>query len=242
MRLLFINTQCLQLQLSRYQIGESPCGDHTLFSSHMTCSCRGGSELEVGGATPRPMTRGSECSAMAPFRRERQCSTSVLLYLRLGWIYLLHVIFSGLVLAKLLENTSWNWFIVFVPVFVFDALCGVYWISYLCTYIGLRLNDELDSSTTCTNTLCIPNYDEDYHSECFPRQSISVLVLLLYLVGILLKLVSEVLLCLALNGTISFIAPGSAYSVLFFGVGLSFLYFSLKPTFMLASEANCCNR
>lgn len=194
----------------------------------------------MDGATSRPKTRGSECSTMASFRRERTCSTSVLLYLRLGWIYLLHVIFSGLVLAKLLEDTSWNWFIVFVPVFVFDALCGVYWISYLCTYIKLRLDDELDNSAT--NILCTPNYDEDYHSHCFPRQSISVLVLLLYLVGILLKLVSEVLLCLALNGTISFIAPGSTYSVLFFGVGLSFLYFSLKPTFMLASEANCCSR
>ena len=175
-----------------------------------------------------------------PFRRERTCSSSVLLYLRLGWIYLLHVIFSGLLLAKLLEDTSWNWFLVFVPVFVFDALCGVYWIGYLCTYIGLRLSNELDDSIT--DTLCIPNYDEDYRPVCFPRQSISVLVLLLYVVGFLLKLVSEVLLCLALNGTIAFIAPGSVYSVLFFGAGLSLLYFSLKPTFMLASEANCCNR
>jgi hypothetical protein len=165
----------------------------------------------------------------------------VLLYLRLGWIYLLLVIFSGLLLAKLLEGTSWNWFIVFVPVFVFDGLCAVYWISYLCTYIGLRLDDELDDGTT-GNSLCIPTYDVDYHSVCFPRQSISILVLLLYVVGILLKLVSEVLLCLALNGTISFIAPGSVYSVLFFVAGLSLLYFSLKPTFMLASEANCCNR
>ena len=179
-------------------------------------------------------------STMAPFRRERTCSTSVLLYLRLGWIYLLHVIFSGLLLAKLLEDTSWNWFLVFIPIFVFDALCAVYWINYLCTYIGLRLDDELYGSIT--DTLCIPNYDEDYHRVCFPRQSISALVLLLYIVGILLKLVSEVLLCLALNGTISFIAPGSVYSMLFFGAGLSLLYFSLKPTFMLASEANCCNR
>lgn len=161
---------------------------------------------------------------------------ALLLYIRLGWIYLLHVIFSGLLLAKLLEDTGWNWFLIFVPVFVFDALCGVYWIFYLVTYIQLRLDYELDDSTT--DTFCIPNYDEDYNTKCFPRQSVSVMVLMLYIVGILLKLASEVLLCLALNGTISFIAPGSAYSVLFFGAGLSLLYFSLKPTFMLASEAN----
>ena len=143
-------------------------------------------------------------------------------------------------MAKLLEDTGWNWFLVFVPVFVFDALCGVYWISYLVTYIRLRLDDELDDSIT--DTLCIPNYDENYSPVCFPRQSVSVMVLLLYIVGILLKLASEVLLCLALNGTISFIAPGSVYSVLFFGAGLSLLYLSLKPTFMLVNEANCWNR
>ena len=163
-----------------------------------------------------------------------------LLHFKLGWIYLLHVIFSGLLLARLLEDTGWNWLLVFTPVFVFDALCGVYWIAYLITYIQLRLDDEFYDSVT--DTLCVPNYDEDYNPKCFPRQSLSVLVLVVYFVGILLKLASEVLLCLALNGTISFIAPGSAYSVLFFGAGLSLLYFSLKPTFLLAREANCCNR
>lgn len=167
-------------------------------------------------------------------RRERPGITSALLYLRLGWIYLLHVIFSGLLLAKLLENTGWNWFLVFVPIFVFDSLCAVYWMRYLCAYIGLRINDKLDGSIT--DTLCVPSYNEEYHLVCFPRQSISVLVLLLYVAGILLKLASEVLLCLALNGTISFIAPGSVYSILFFGAGLSLLYFSLKPTFALAKE------
>lgn len=162
-----------------------------------------------------------------------------LLYLRLGWIYLLHVVFSGLLLAKLIEDVSWTWFIVFIPVFVFDVVCGVYWIAYLVTYIRLRLDDDLDEGT---GTLCTPQYDEDYNPVCFPRQSVSILVLLLYIIGTLLKLASEVLLCLALNGTISFLAPGSVYSVLFFGAGISLLYFSLKPTFMLVGEASCCNR
>ena len=158
----------------------------------------------------------------------------VLLYIRLGWIYLLHVAFSGLLLAKLVEETSWNWFVVFVPVFVFDVLCGVYWVTYLVTYARLKNDGDLDDDIV--DTLCIPSFSESYNPTCFPRQSMSALVLLLYLIGILLKLVSEVLLCLALNGTISFIAPGSVYSVLFLGVGLSLLYFSLKPTFALAID------
>ena len=164
----------------------------------------------------------------------------ILLYFRLGWIYFLHVVFSGLLLAKLVEDTSWNWFIVFVPVFVFDAVSAVYWVVYLVTYVRLKHDGELDDDIA--DTLCIPNYDENYNPKFFPRQSVSALVLLLYIIGILIKLASEVLLCLALNGTISFVAPGSVYSVLFFGTGLSLLYFSLKPTFMLVSDADCFNR
>ena len=163
-----------------------------------------------------------------------------LLYFRLGWIYLLLAAFSGLLLAKTIEDTRWNWFIVFVPVFVFDTVSAVYWVAYLVTYVQLKVAGDLDDDLA--DTLCIPNYDEDYNPKCFPRQSVSALVLLLYFFGILIKLASEVLLCLALNGTISFIAPGSVYSVLFFGTGLSLLYFSLKPTFSLVSEANCFNR
>lgn len=163
-----------------------------------------------------------------------------LLYFKLGWICLLHVAFSGLLLEKLIGDTSWNWFVVFVPVFVFDAVCGIYWVAYLVTYARLKLDGDLDDDIT--DALCIPSFDESYNPMCFPRQSVSALVLLLHFVGIPLKLVSEVLLCLALNGTISFIAPGSVYSVLFLGMGLSLLYFSLKPTFALASEANCFDR
>ena len=153
----------------------------------------------------------------------------LLVYFRLGWIYLLHVVFSGLLLAKLTDETSWNWFIVFVPVYVFDAAAVVYWITYLVTYIQLKYEDRLDDGDII-DVLCMPNYNEHRNTPtCFPKQSISIIVLLMYAAGILLKVVCEVLLCLALNGTISFIVPGSAYSVLLFVGGLSFLYFSLKP-------------
>lgn len=163
-----------------------------------------------------------------------------LVHFRLSWIYFLHAVFSGLLLAKLIEETSWNWFLVFVPVFVFDLLCAIYWITYLVTYVRLKYNGRLDDDLF--DTFCIPNDEPDYNPVCFPRQAVSALVLLMYFIGILLKLASEVLLCLALNGTISFIAPGSTYSVLFFATGLSLFYFSLKPTFMLANETGCCCR
>ena len=159
-----------------------------------------------------------------------------LAYFRLGWIYVIHVVFSGLLLAKLTDETSWNWFIVFVPVYVFDAVAVVYWITYLLKYAQLKYDDRLDDDGIL-NALCFPSYNEHHTPTCFPKQSMSVVVLLMYTAGILLKVASEVLLCLALNGTVSFIAPGSAYSVLLLGSGLSFLYFSLKPTvYMLATD------
>ena len=140
-------------------------------------------------------------------------------YIRLVWILGLHVLFVSLLLSRALGEVSWSWFLVFIPLFVFDGLCVVYWVMYLVFYILNRLNSDYD--------------DDDYGGICFPRQKVSLVVLIFYAIGLPLKLAAEILLCFALMSSVPFYVPGILLTLLFTEIGCVLMYYTLKPTFTL---------
>ena len=143
---------------------------------------------------------------------------AVLQYFRLVWILLLHSLFTALLLVKVLADKDWSWFLVFVPLLVFDALSFVYWVIYLISYVWKRLN-EYD--------------DNEWSSTCFPRQSISLIVLLFYALGLPLKTAAEILMCFSLMNSLPFYVPGVLLCILFLEIGCALMYYNLKPTFAL---------
>lgn len=159
-------------------------------------------------------------------------SKGILVYIRLSLIYGLHTLFGTLLLSRVVAETRWNWFLVFIPLFIFDFISVIYWIIYLVTYIWMRVNDELDDDigNRAGGGVCIMFYDEDYKPICFPQQSMSLLVIILYFLAIPTKVAAQILLCLALGNTISFYIPGVLFCLLFLGAGIGMLCMSLKPT------------
>lgn len=164
------------------------------------------------------------------------------MYLRLGCIYGLHALFVGLVLGRVLGKTDWNWFLVFVPVFVFDAVTAVYWIIYLVMYIWKRMNDELDEDigNRAGGGMCLKLYDDSYNPICFPNSSMALMVIILYLVGGPFKLVIELLLCLSLGNVIPFYVPAIFLCLFFLWLTGVMLYYSLKPSMKLIRGQGCC--
>ena len=161
------------------------------------------------------------------------------MYTRLSLIYGLHTLFGVLLLSKVVAETRWNWFLVFIPLFIFDIISVVYWFIYLITYIWMRVNDELDDDigNRAGGGVCIMFYDEDYKPICFPHQSLSLVVTILYFLGIPTKVAAQILLCLALGNTVPFYVPGVLFCLLFLGAGIGTFYTSLKPMLTLS---DCC--
>lgn len=141
----------------------------------------------------------------------------LLLYFRLLWILGLHALFIALLLSKLFRDTGWSWFLVFIPLFVFDGIAVVYWVLYFVSYIANKLDD----------------YEHDWTYVCFPEQKISILVLVFYAVGLPLKIAAEILLCFSLKDSIRFYIPGVLLCALFLEIGGVLLFYSLKPAFWL---------
>ena len=177
----------------------------------------------------------------APFKMGK-LPKAVLMYFRLGCIYILHTLFIGLVLGRVIGNTDWNWFLVFIPLFIFDAVAAIYWIIYLVMYIWMRVNDELDDDigNRAGGGVCLKLYDDKYKPICFPNQSMALLVIILYLIGAPFKLIIEVLLCLSFGSIIPFYVPAILMSLFFIGLCGVMLYYSLKPSIELIRGHGCC--
>lgn len=158
-------------------------------------------------------------------------SKGALVYIRLSLIYGLHTLFGALLLGRVVGETSWNWFLVFIPLFIFDFIAAIYWLIYLVTYIWMRVNDELDDDigNRAGGGLCIIFYDEHYKPICFPQQSMSLLVVIFYFLAIPAKLAAQILLCFALSGSVQFYIPGILFCLLFLGSGIGMFVTSLKP-------------
>lgn len=143
----------------------------------------------------------------------------VLQYIKVLCILGLHVVFVVLTLVRATSGAQWSWFIPFIPLFVFDVISVVYWIGYLIAYIynkwtGLDLDEE-DSKLL----------------QFFPKQTISLLVLLAYALGIPLKVVAEILLALHLSdpGSIRTFVPALLFMLLFLEIGIVAVIQMLKP-------------
>ncbi len=149
---------------------------------------------------------------------------AVFQYIRLLWIYLLHAVFLSLLLTKVLRDLDWNWFYVFAPLFVWDGISLLYFVLYLVSYVAKLIND----------------YDDDDYDEwvtfCFPMQSISILTLVFYAVGLPLKVAAEILLCFSLRNSVPFYVPGILFCILFLWVGGVLLLYSLKPALRLVQR------
>lgn len=149
---------------------------------------------------------------------------AVLLYLRLSWIFLTHALFLALLLARVLRGTGWNWFLVFIPLFFFDILSATYYVLYIVAYVLRKLDHGFQDEGSV------------FGAVCFPRQNISLLVLVLYGVGLPVKFAGEILLCLALESLVPHFVPGILFSLLFLELVCVFFYHSLRPTIDLLLE------
>lgn len=129
----------------------------------------------------------------------------VLQYLRVFLIIVLHAIFVLLTLTRVSGDESWNWAFVFIPLFIFDAVSMVYWTLYLMAYIVMRRGDEFI-----------------WTKRVFPGQSLSLLTLIAYGVGIPLKVVAEILLVLHLQepSSVRAFIPAIFFTLLFLEAGL----------------------
>lgn len=145
-----------------------------------------------------------------------ETDTVLLQYLRILWIWGLHVVFVALVLSRVFQEAAWSWFLVFIPLFVFDGLAAVYWVLYLTGYIIRKVRDE-----------------EEDDSICFPKQTVSLVVLIFYGGGLPLKIAAEILLCFSLTHSVPFYVPGILFCLLFLAIGTIMTFYSLKPPFAL---------
>ena len=150
-----------------------------------------------------------------------EADTVLLQYFRLLWIWGLHVVFVALVLSRVFQEAAWSWFLVFIPLFVFDGLAAVYWVLYLIGYILRRVKNE-----------------EEDDSICFPKQTVSLVVLIFYGGGLPLKIAAEILLCFSLTNSVPFYIPGILFCLLFLGISAIMTSYTLKSPFALIRR--CC--
>lgn len=146
---------------------------------------------------------------------------AVLLYVRLAVIFGLHALFVALTLARGLSSDatdgSWNWYVVFAPLFLFDAISVVYWAIYLVSYIATKLDEDSAWS--------------DRSLTLFPGQKLSLVPLLAHAVAFSLKVTAEILVLLRLQdvSNVSVLAPAVLLMVLFAGVGVLSLVRAMTP-------------
>ena len=149
----------------------------------------------------------------------------VLQYLRATTILGLHALFVFLALARATGDDEWSWYIAFIPLFIFDLLSIGYWVFYLVSYIARKL----DSDTLWT----------ERNSVLFPGQSLTLLVLVAYGVGIPLKIAAEVLLLLHLQepDSIRVFVPAILFMLLFLEVGIVAVSEMLSPMLRLVHHS-----
>jgi hypothetical protein len=123
----------------------------------------------------------------------------------------LHGVFVVLALIRALsagQDGSVSWYAVFSPLFIFDGIAVVLWVTYLFTYLAVKLNED--------------SVWADRNSPVFPGQQVSLRYLIAFALGLPLKLSVEVLLALHLEGDggIRVYVPGVLLMVLFLEVAL----------------------
>ena len=144
------------------------------------------------------------------------CPKAFLLNTRILIILIPHTIFLAVVLARLEEAGDWSWAATFSPLFFFDLVCGLYYLIYLCSYISDRITDT--------------SWDED-STICFARQKASLFPIILYAVGIVSKVTSEILLILYLEEVaVPFYVSAVFLAVFFATLTIGLFFYSLKPT------------
>ena len=141
------------------------------------------------------------------------------MYLRASAILGLHALFALLTVSRVLspEERSWNWALVFTPLFVFDALAVVGWFLYLISYVVTKFS-----------------YDSAWSgrkSVLFPAQAMSLVYLIAFGIAIPLKTTAEILLVLRLQGvsSVSLVAPAALLILLFLEVACVALLKALSP-------------
>ncbi|GAB6018676.1 Transmembrane protein 60 [Chamberlinius hualienensis] len=137
------------------------------------------------------------------------------------WFLLL--IFMILVVLRLDEKTSWNWFIVFIPMWIFDSVLLAYVLLKLITHCKqLHQKQQLQSRDLNTGPFPIPpipgaintgtgssgTSDSVYISATLARRgrfnrntsaAVAIKRRLMYLCGILVKIAFQAILCLKLE-------------------------------------------
>ena len=143
----------------------------------------------------------------------------VLLYCRVSAIFVLNALFVLLTLVRTTGDESWRWSLVFIPLFIFDALSVVYWVLYLISYIAVKTSE--DGVTVWSGT----------NSVIFPGQSFSLLHLLAYGAGIPMKISAEILLVLHLQdpASVRVFVPAILFMLLFLEVGAVAVWETVAP-------------
>lgn len=143
------------------------------------------------------------------------CSRILCTYLRLVIILSLHTVFIITVISRVIGSSTWSWPAIFTPLFLFDVICVIYIVVYMVVLIRKKLEDD-------------PSY---HNTMIFPHQRVSPLPPVFYCIGVLTKVIAEILLVVHLdNGGVPFYAVGIFLALLFAAVAVAMMFYSLKPT------------
>ena len=144
----------------------------------------------------------------------------VILYVRVGLTFALHVLFGVLLLVKVSENVSeadkYPWAGVFMPIFCFDILLIVYYFIYLFGYIRKKVYS-------------IPRGNSAF---CYPGHNPSVFPVVFYGLALPLKIAAEIVLVLHLHEEVQipFYAVGFLLSMFFSVLTVGIAVDGLRPT------------
>lgn len=100
--------------------------------------------------------------------------------------WFLALIFLILLVIRLDQKSNWNWFIVFIPMWIFDGTVLIYSIFFMIN----RCKSMRNSSRGGSNSLSMTS--KQYCTLVIKRR-------LYYVAGILLKMTTQILLCLKLE-------------------------------------------
>lgn len=143
------------------------------------------------------------------------CRRILLTYVRLCTSLLLHFVFISIVITRVVQSSDWPWAAVFSPLFLFDFICVI----YLFIYAGGLIRDKIEGD---------PN---EHNTSCFPHQVASPVPLTFYIVGLLIKVIAEVLLVVHLsNGSIPFYVSSIFIMLFLLVLSCGMFVYSIKPT------------
>lgn len=149
------------------------------------------------------------------------CSRILCTYLRLGIILFLHAVFIITVISRAIGSSTWSWPAIFTPLFLFDVICVIYFVIYMVGLIRDKLEDD-------------PRY---HNTMFFPHQKASPLPPIFYCIGLLTKVIAEILLVVHLdNEGVPFYVVGIFLALLFATVAVGMMFYTLKPTLQMITR------